>query len=152
MSLLKRIDMPPTWLLGAVLLASMQAKFLPAGLSLAHPLTQLVAGLLVGAGLLLMALAVFEMLRQRTMVDPHGQPAVIVQSGIFSRSRNPIYLADGLLLTDLILWFDAILSLVFVPLFVWVIERRFITTEEAHLRRTFRVDFARYEQKVRRWI
>ena len=99
-----------------------------------------------------MVLAVSEMLRQRTTVDPQGAPVALVQSGIFSRTRNPIYLGDVLLLAGMILWFDAVPSLVLVPLFAYFIERRFIVNEEKYLRRTFRAEFARYEQKVRRWI
>jgi len=45
-----------------------------------------------------------------------------------------------------------VLSLVLVPLLLWVLERRFVIPEENRLRRTFRADFARYAHKVRRWI
>jgi|Transcript_21128 protein-S-isoprenylcysteine O-methyltransferase Ste14 len=92
------------------------------------------------------------MRRQKTTVHPHGEPSHLVQSGIFKRSRNPIYLGDCLLLLGLILRFDAVLSLALLPLFVWVLERRFIIPEERKLRRQFRADWARYEQKTRRWL
>jgi len=55
-------------------------------------------------------------------------------------------------LAGLILRFDAVLSLPLVPVFVWIIERRFILSEEDRMRKEFRADFARYEQKVRRWL
>jgi protein-S-isoprenylcysteine O-methyltransferase Ste14 len=45
-----------------------------------------------------------------------------------------------------------VLSLPLLPLFVWIIERRFIVPEENGLRRKFRADFARYCQKTRRWV
>jgi protein-S-isoprenylcysteine O-methyltransferase Ste14 len=76
----------------------------------------------------------------------------LVQSGIFSRTRNPIYLGDTLVLVGLILNWNAVLALPLVPIFVWVIERRFIIPEENRLRRKFRAEFARYSQKVRRWV
>ena len=63
--------------------------------------------------------------RQKTTVIPHLEASHLVQSGIFSRTRNPIYLGDALVLTGLVLRFDAVLSLVLVPAFVWIIERRF---------------------------
>lgn len=108
--------------------------------------------MLIGGGLILAALAVYEMRRSRTTVIPHQNAAALVQSGIFSRTRNPIYLGDLLILAGLILRFDAILSLVLLPVFLWVIERRFVIPEEDRLRRKFRADFARYCQKTRRWI
>lgn len=146
------IDIPPVWLIGFILAAGLQARYLPMGLSLGGPVTNLLAGLLIGGGLILMVLAVHEMRRQRTTIVPHKVPRALVQSGIFSRTRNPIYLGDVLVLTGFILKFDAVLSLVLIPVFVWVIERRFIIPEENRMRREFRADFARYEQKVRRWV
>lgn len=149
---MKWIDIPPVWLAGAALLAWLQAQHFPAGLSLAHPVTQLLGGLLVGAGLVLIALAVWELYRNRTTVIPHQTPDQLVQSGIFSRSRNPIYLGDLLVLSGLILNFDAVLSLPLIPIFLLVIEKRFVLPEEDRMRRKYRMDFARYERKVRRWV
>jgi len=76
----------------------------------------------------------------------------LVQSGIFSRTRNPIYLGDLLILAGITLYLDAVLALVLVPVLARVLERRFILPEEDRLRRKFRADFARYCQKTRRWI
>ena len=149
---MKWIDTPPVWLAGFVALAWVQAAYWPLGLSLTGPWTGLLGGLLVGAGLLVMVLAFAEFRRHRTTVLPHHTPARMIQSGIFTRTRNPIYLGDALILAGLILRFDAVVSLALVPVFVWVIERRFVIPEENRMRRVFRADFARYERKVRRWL
>lgn len=149
---MRRIDIPPVWLIGFALLAWLQARVLPLGLSLDSAVTDLLSGLLIGGGIVLAVLAIVEFRRHRTTVIPHEVPSAMVQSGIYKRSRNPIYLGDVLILAGLILRFDAVLSLVLVPIFVWVLERRFILPEEDRLRRTFRADFARYERQTRRWI
>jgi len=149
---MKWIDVPPVWLLGFIVLAWLQARFVPLGLSLGYTVAGLLGGLLVGAGLILIAMAAVEFRRARTTIIPHETPSQLTQSGIFSKSRNPIYLGDALILTGLILRFDAVLSLPLVPIFVWVIEKRFIEGEEDRMRRTFRADFARYCEKVRRWV
>lgn len=149
---MKWLDIPPVWLLGAIALAWMQAQYYPAGLSFGGAWADFAGGLLVGGGVLLMLLAAYEMRRQHTTILPHRQPSKLVQSGIYSRSRNPIYLGDILVLAGLILRFDAVLALPLIPIFTWVIERRFILEEEDRLRRSFRIDFARYERKVRRWV
>ncbi|WP_299640107.1 methyltransferase [uncultured Ruegeria sp.] len=146
------IDVPPVWLIAFAALAWLQGKYLKLGLSLEGGLTGLLSGLLIGGGLLMAVLAVVEFRRHKTTVVPHETPSTMVQSGIYKRSRNPIYAGDVLILAGLILRFDAVLSLVLVPVFVWVLERRFILPEEDCLRRTFRADFARYERKTRRWI
>jgi protein-S-isoprenylcysteine O-methyltransferase Ste14 len=149
---MKWLDLPPIWLALFALCAYVQARTFDLGLSLAHPITSFLSGLLIGGGLLLTGLAVMEFRRHRTTIIPHQEPARLIQSGIFSRSRNPIYLADVLILTGLILWWDAVLSLVLVPIFFWLLETRFVIPEENRLRRIFRADFARYAQKTRRWV
>ena len=149
---MQRIDVPPVWLLGFAVLAWLQGRQLSLDLSLESGLTDLLSGILIGGGILLAVLAIVEFRRHKTTVIPHETPTAMVRSGIYKRSRNPIYLGDVLILAGLILRFDAVLSLVLVPVFVWVLERRFILPEEDRLRRTFRADFARYERETRRWI
>ena len=149
---MKWIDLPPVWLAGFIALAWAQARFVPMSLDFGGAWSDFVGGLLVGAGLLLMGLALAEFFRHRTTPIPHQIPSRLITSGIFSRSRNPIYLGDALVLAGLVLRMDAVLSLVLVPVFVWIIERRFIVPEENRMRRAFRADFARYERKVRRWM
>lgn len=147
---MKQLDIPPVWLAVALALAWMLRGTW--GLTLAGPVTQLLAGLFVGGGVLLMALAVVEMRRWRTTLWPHGTPSHLVTSGIFGRSRNPIYLGDAMVLLGLILLWDAPLALPLVPVFMKWIERRFIEPEENRLRRTYRADYARYLSRTRRWV
>ncbi len=146
------LDIPPIWLVLAIIVAWIQSRFLTFGLSLDYPVTQFLSGVLIGGGLVLIALAAWEFWRARTTIIPHQEPARLITSGIFSLTRNPIYLADVLILAGFILRFDAVLSWGLVPVFLWWIERHFIFAEEDRLRRHFKVDFARYEQKVRRWV
>ena len=146
------IDIPPVWLVLAIAVAWWQARLFPLGLSVEGPVTGVLAGLLIGAGVILIAAAVLAFRRARTTIIPHQTPDTLITTGIFARSRNPIYLGDALILTGVILRFDAVLSLVLVPLFVWWIERHFIVLEENRMRRAFRADFAAYERKVRRWL
>lgn len=148
----KNIDLPPVWLLGALILAWLQKTYASYGLGFGPVWADLLGGLLVGAGIVLMALAVYEFRRHRTTIMPHREADALVTSGIFKRSRNPIYLADSLILTGMILYWDAVLSLPLIPLFVWWIEKHFIIAEEKRLRRNFRADFARYEKQTRRWL
>ena len=146
------LDIPPVWLLLAIAAAWSQARLFPPGLSVEGPVTGVLAGLLIGAGVILIAAAVLAFRRARTTIMPHQTPDILITTGIFARSRNPIYLGDALILTGVILRLDAVLSLVLVPVFVWWIERHFIVPEENRMRRAFRADFASYERKVRRWL
>jgi len=109
-------------------------------------------GLLVGGGLVLVALAFAEFRRHKTTVIPHREADRLIQTGIFRRSRNPIYLADVLVLAGLILRWDAVLSLVLIPAFMALIEKRFIRGEEIRIRQEFGAAFDSYAARVRRWL
>lgn len=150
--MMRWIDLPPLWLGLFVAAAWQVGARLDFGLTFGPVWADLAGGLLVGGGVLAMAMAVVEMRRARTTVIPHRKPDRLVTSGIFARSRNPIYLGDSMVLAGLILYWNAVLALPLVPVFVWLIERRFVIPEEDRLRRTFRADFARYAARVRRWL
>lgn len=149
---MKYFDLPPIWLAAALVVAWSQKTNFDYGLSFGPVWADLLGGLMVGGGIVLIALAAYEMRRHRTTIIPHRDPDALVTSGIFKRSRNPIYLADSLILTGMILYWDAVLSLPMIPIFVWWIEKHFILAEEKRLRRNFRANFARYEKQTRRWL
>lgn len=142
-------DYPPIWLAGFALAGW------AAGRAAAHGPGWLAGGglALVLTGLALMLWAAWTLGRARTTLDPHGQPRHLVTTGPFRLSRNPIYLADALILAGLCLAFRAPLAAVpLVAGFVAVISARFIGPEEARLARAFPKAFAAYRQRTRRWI
>lgn len=149
---MKWIDIPPVWLVLALVITWWTGVLQPATLRADLPLLDLMGGLLVGGGLVLMVLAVAEMHKRRTTVVPHMEASHLVTTGIFARTRNPIYLGDALVLAGLALRWDAPIALILVPLFIFTITQRFILAEEDRLRRKFRADFASYCQKTRRWV
>lgn len=112
------------------------------------------AALLALAGLGLMALAARELFRARTTVNPlrPGRAAHLVTSGVFARSRNPIYLGDALILAALALGFGNWLNFLLLPLFVTLIGRCQIAAEERALQRLFGAEYRAYCARVRRWL
>lgn len=146
------LDIPPVWLAAALAVAWWQSGQFSYGLSFGGAWADFLGGLLVGAGVLLALLAVHEMRRQRTTVVPHREAQALVSTGIFSRTRNPIYLGDLLILAGFILSWDAVLSLPLLPILLWVLEKRFVIPEEDRLRRKYRAEFARFCEKTRRWL
>ncbi|MCP3972784.1 MAG: isoprenylcysteine carboxylmethyltransferase family protein [Rhodobacteraceae bacterium] len=142
--------MPPVWLVGAMALAWGLDRLAP-GLGLG-PWAPWAGAVLLAAGVAVMVLAVAQFRRFRTTIVPRKDPSAMIRAGIYRWSRNPIYLADSLILAGLILWWGALLALPLIPGFVWVIQVRFIRGEEERLAAAFPTEFPSYCQATRRWI
>lgn len=148
-SLVREIDIPPSWLALHIGAAWLVAWVSP-------PLFG-ACGRALGQGLVLLALvvmagAVLQMTLARTTVIPRRNPSALVTTGLFGLSRNPIYLADAILLTGAILWLDAVLALPLVASFVWLIQSRYIRDEEARLTLAFGPEFDLWAARTRRWL
>lgn len=144
----KEVDFPPVWLAGFALAGWLIGFLWPVRFAW----NAVIGMVLVVLALVLMGLAALQMLVAGTTVIPHRDPRALVTGGVFRLSRNPIYLADAILLTGLYIAWGALLALPLVALFMWVIDRRFIRDEEARLARQFGEDFAAYRATTRRWL
>ena len=90
--------------------------------------------------------------RYGTTVQPNAGATTLVTSGPFNFFRNPIYLADALILFGVAeittnIWF-VIAALVFGLLVTWFA----IIPEERHLERRFGQAYLDYKAKTRRWL
>ncbi|MEM1373790.1 MAG: isoprenylcysteine carboxylmethyltransferase family protein [Pseudomonadota bacterium] len=144
--MLKWIDIPPVWLFGFMLLASMIFPVTPA-----PEVAGIAVAMMVGA-VALMAWAALTMLRERTTVVPHRRASSLVTSGPFRFSRNPIYLGDAIFLSGYLFYAHPWWSQVLVAAFTVLIANRFIAPEEARLHDDFGVAFGDWCAKVRRWF
>jgi len=144
------LDYPPVWLLGALAVALAEG-------ALRGPVLDVPALRGMGSGLALlavalMALAAWEFARARSTIVPHQMPQRLITGGIFAWSRNPIYLADVLLLVGLSLRWGAVSGLLLALPLAWVLRARFIRPEEARLRAAFGTAAEAYFAGTRRWI
>lgn len=142
----KLADYPPVWLLAFALLAFLAGRALP------MPGMPATGWALVAMGLALMAVAALTMIRAGATVDPTRQPTALVTYGVFRLSRNPIYLGDVLILAGLCLAWQPFAALILVPLFVLLLDRRFIRQEEAWLRGRDAQAFDLWAARTRRWL
>ena len=130
-----------------------------AGLHRLLPLTELVTApwhwialAPAAAGLVLVFWAAAGFIRAGTPLEPYKESLVLVTSGPYRFSRNPIYLGVALVLTGFWLWLGSLSPGLVLPCFVIAIERRFILREEAHLEERFGASFRAYRASVRRWL
>lgn len=107
---------------------------------------------LIVSGVLIVVFAKreFDSANQPTSIGK--QTTKIVDTGVFSLSRNPIYLGIALVTPGIGIVFNfvwlIILTLPMMLIVYWVLIR----PEEAYLVRLFGDDYKQYVQKVRRWI
>lgn len=147
--MVREVDYPPVWLAAFALLAWIASHVVPMPWA---PL-QIAGGILVLVGLALMVGAAVQMMMARTTVIPRRDPSRLLTGGLFALSRNPIYLADAVLLTGLCLYWAAPWAApILVPAFITLINRRFIGAEEERLAALYGPAFRRYESQTRRWI
>ena len=91
-------------------------------------------------------------LRNRTTLSPYESPVVLITTGPFSISRNPVYLAMAAMLFGSAVVMGTILPFVFVVLFIAIIEVLFIPDEERMLEEIFGEEYREYKRDVRRGV
>ncbi|WP_319782138.1 isoprenylcysteine carboxylmethyltransferase family protein [Oceanisphaera sp. IT1-181] len=106
------------------------------------------------AGLLLMLVSVLTLRRAHTTLLPFApeRTTALVTQGIFSYSRNPIYVGDLMLLLAWALWLGSAINVLWLALFVLYMSKVQIAAEEQALQTKFGLAYQQYCQRVRRWL
>lgn len=142
------LDLPPLWTLASVVLAWGLARMDP----LRFEGAPLIALALLAIAAAMMIWAAYTMARARTPVMPNRMPERLVTSGPFRFSRNPIYLADLIVVCAAALWLGSPLALCLVPALGWVLTRRFIKGEEQRLADLAPLEWQAYAKRTGRWL
>jgi protein-S-isoprenylcysteine O-methyltransferase Ste14 len=110
--------------------------------------------LLLVAGVAVILAGVWEFRAARTTVDPlhPASASAMVQSGIYRRTRNPMYLGMLLALAGWSVWLASPAAMTVLPAFVLYLNRFQIAPEEQALAALFGAEFNQYRRSVRRWL
>jgi len=79
------------------------------------------------------------------------RPDRLVRTGVFAFSRNPIYVAFGLVLLGQFLVFPNWIMLVYLAVGTWLFHRQ-VLREEEFLRKRYGQEYAQYCNRVRRYL
>jgi len=147
----RRIIYPPIWLVIGLVTIFVLSEFAP----LARFDSGLATGLgrfaiLIGLVLLVHAAGMFR--AAETDLVPFKNVTALVTTGGYRVTRNPMYLGMAMVLFGTSLTVGAFAGLFVTPVFMVIIEIRYIRPEEAMLRELFGDDFDAYCRLVRRWI
>jgi len=107
-----------------------------------------------GAGVVTSSLGVVSFRRARTTVNPMrpDSSSSLVLSGVYTFTRNPMYLGFLLALLGWGTCLSNALAFLFLPAFIFYMNRFQIEPEERALASLFGREFVAYKSRVRRWF
>lgn len=143
--------LPPVLLMICTALMISFALFLPGPAIVPSPYNWLGAILIV-AGLALTLPAGHRFHRIGANIRTFNDPTLLVTDGLFSFSRNPMYLGMSAALVGLVVALGTLWPLLVAVAFVIIADRWYIRFEEAAMRRKFGDAYDAYTQRTRRWL
>lgn len=113
---------------------------------------QLLGSLPLLFGILLNLVADKAFKRNHTTVKPLEESTSLITTGVFRLSRHPMYLGMVLVLIGIAMLLGSLTPLMVVPVFVLLMDVKFIRAEERMLARKFGDTWHDYRTSVRRWL
>jgi protein-S-isoprenylcysteine O-methyltransferase Ste14 len=142
---------PPLIYLAGFLAGLLLERFVPLHISLGPARWPLGTIFLIGwLALWIGALPMFR--KARTPVSPREPVTALMTSGIFSRTRNPLYLGLMLFYLGVAAFVQSGWMLIFLIAVMLIIRFSVIAAEERYLERRFGDLYLAYKEKVRRWL
>ena len=142
---------PPVYFLAVLGVMAVLHRYLPLSQWLATPYRYMgIIVIVLSTGLALWAALLFK--RADTGIVPFTPATSLVAAGPYRFTRNPMYLGMAGTLLGVALLLGTLAPLVAVPVFVALIEWRFIRAEEAMLTANFGEAYTAYKARVRRWL
>jgi protein-S-isoprenylcysteine O-methyltransferase Ste14 len=129
------------------------------GLNLLLPVRILPTGVQLGAGIPIVLFSVFlaavtfrEFFKHGTSSD-HKKPAkLLITSGPFRCSRNPLYISGMLLVVGTAVLVDSVWTIGLLLPVILIVRHWAILPEEGYLARKFGEKYLNYKSTVRRWL
>lgn len=132
--------------IGVLIQLAMPLPFLP------RTLTVALGAPLVVVAIVLFAYSVAKFRAAGTPVPARKPTTVIVRTGPYRFSRNPIYLAFSLFQLGIAIWVNSVWLLATLAGAVALIHSIVIRREEKYLERRFGAEYLDYKAAVRRWL
>jgi protein-S-isoprenylcysteine O-methyltransferase Ste14 len=132
---------PPLVFVLAIGFAHLVNKVLPMGFA-DKAVLKAFGAFVMAAGFILLACAFIQFKRAKTDIVPWKASSALIVSGLFSRSRNPVYLC---------FWNNFWILLSFLPA-LYLVFRIAVQPEERYLEKKFGAQYRDYQRRVRRWL
>jgi len=145
---------PPILFAGAVLLGCLLSWIVTLGPGLGSANTRALAagGVLALIGFALMAVSVRQFRQAGTSVIPGEPSTVLLESGPYRFTRNPIYIGFVIFYFGLAFMLTSAWMLVLLIPVLIILQRGVVEREEAYLQAKFGEAYRKYQARVPRWL
>lgn len=109
-------------------------------------------------GLIFALMGLIFMSKTRKLFKKHKTTLILDRSshliteGVFSKSRNPMYLGITLLILGLSIFSTNIIAILVPVAFFELVKHMYVLKEEKILQDTFGAEYLKYKKAVRRWM
>jgi len=148
------LKVPPLAVVGLIAALMWLATWAVPAAGFVLPGRHLLSAAMAGAGAVICGLGIASFSRAGTTVNPMkpASSSSLVVTGIYTLTRNPMYLGFLLVLLGWASYLSNVLAFLLLPAFIWYMDRFQICPEEKALGSLFGEEFASYKSRVRRWL
>lgn len=143
---------PPPLVFAGFLLLGIGIDRMLGGIVDMGPWRYWIGGGLAAAALVFLVPALGLFRRFGTRAEPWQPTTAIVTSGIYTHSRNPMYVGMAFAHAGIALIAGSLAALALLAAALAVIRHGVITREEAYLADKFGAEYLAYKARVRRWL
>jgi protein-S-isoprenylcysteine O-methyltransferase Ste14 len=142
---------PPGYMLVSIIVMVLLSRYLPLGRWLGDPwrylgIILIVIGFALGAG------SGFYFRKLGTNPRPGSRATLIVTTGPFRFTRNPMYISLTTILAGVAILLGTYSPLIIIPVFVLLIHYQFVLREEKLMEEWFGEAYLEYKKKTPRWL
>lgn len=143
---------PPILFVAGLGLGALLDRLVPLWPVPERPLIAVAGCVLVIGGLALVYAGIMTFRRFRTAVYPNRPAKLVVDSGPFAYTRNPMYVGMTVFYVGMVLLLRSVWALPLLPVVLAALVHFVIRREERHLTQKFPDAYAAYCARVPRWI
>ena len=143
--------LPPTYLFNALAAMVLLHLFAPF-YTVIHDPWNIIGIVPLSAGIFLNLAADRSLRKHNTTVKPFELSSALVTTGVYRLSRHPMYLGMIFILTGVALLLGSLSPYIIIPIFAFLMDSTFISTEESMLDTRFDDEWRKYKSTVRRWL